>query len=328
MAVRKTNALIALIVLVVSVIFFGTLFRNLRESELRSLQLKEAPVAGNQFGISFRIVSINPATSEMTARVSFLVTGSLAKDPITPATDLKLILNGIRGQQEFIFPRGKRMNSVMEVFAVDGNSNHYPFDRYISSIRIMVTKRVPSRGSPVPAGKETSNAPFHDEQGESFLGAQEGEPLPIASSITASIPGLKFEGERVERINQGIEGFNLTVRRADNVIVVSVLIMALMMSLALSVLLMSFSAVTSHREIELLPLSLCISLLFGLPALRNAQPAVPSLGVLGDYVSFIWAEMIVSVSAVMIIWTWMIRRRHSATTIADRQEKDQHGTRS
>jgi len=43
---------------------------------------------------------------------------------------------------------------------------------------------------------------------------------------------------------------------------------------------------------EMIP-SLSISLIFGLPALRNTQPGVPPLGVISDYVSFIRAESIV-----------------------------------
>ena len=131
------------------------------------------------------------------------------------------------------------------------------------------------------------------------------------SSINASVPGLKFDGQSVERPDNGLEGFKLSVRRADNVIIVSILIMVLMMSLAMSVLLMSFHALTSTERIELLPLSLCVTLLFGLPALRNTQPAVPPLGVLGDYLSFVWAELIVAVSAVILIWTWLLRQRRN-----------------
>ncbi len=130
--------------------------------------------------------------------------------------------------------------------------------------------------------------------------------------LLCRFPGVMFEGESVQRSNEGIEGFNLALRRADQVIAVSVLTMVLMLSLALSILLMSLRALTSEDKIELLPLSLCVSLLFGLPALRNAQPAVPPLGVLGDYISFIWAEMLVAVSAIMIIWTWLIRQRRPA----------------
>jgi Domain of unknown function (DUF4436) len=115
----------------------------------------------------------------------------------------------------------------------------------------------------------------------------------------------------MERPGKGLEGFKLFVRRADNVIIVSILIMELMMSLAMSVLLMSFRALGSGETIELLPLSLCVTLLFGLPALRNTRPAVPPLGVLGDYVSFVWAELLVAVSAVIFIWTWLLRQRRT-----------------
>jgi hypothetical protein len=59
--------------------------------------------------------------------------------------------------------------------------------------------------------------------------------------------------------------------------------------------------------LDLLPLSLSITLIFGLPALRNAQPDVPPLGALGNYFSFIWAELIVAASAVITIWIWLVR---------------------
>jgi Domain of unknown function (DUF4436) len=65
----------------------------------------------------------------------------------------------------------------------------------------------------------------------------------------------------------------------------------------------------SRNEINLIPLSLCVALIFGLPALRNIQPGVPGVGVLSDYISFIWAEFIVSTSAIALAWTWIIRSR-------------------
>jgi Domain of unknown function (DUF4436) len=70
-----------------------------------------------------------------------------------------------------------------------------------------------------------------------------------------------------------------------------------------------FKAMTAGSEVDLVPLSISITLIFGLPAIRNAQPGVPPVGVLGDYISFIWAEIIVGVSAVIIIWTWLLRSR-------------------
>ena len=295
-------------VLSIAVIYTATLIRNSHESQRRSLQLKEEPATGNRIDISFQVIAIESASSEMTTRVTFRLSGDVAKDPVTPSEDLKFFVNGILGPQEIEFPQGKRINPVIVVFALDGNVNHYPFDRYSSSIRSMVTKGVHRiRGA---VEQSAPNPALAEEPTDDFVAEtpQEGVPLAISSSISASIPGFKFDGARAERTEKGVAGFNLAIRRADNVIVFSVLIMILMMSLALSVLLMCLSALASSEKLELLPLSLCVSLLFGLPALRNAQPAVPPLGVFGDYVSFIWAETIVAISAVMMIWNWMIRR--------------------
>jgi hypothetical protein len=84
--------------------------------------------------------------------------------------------------------------------------------------------------------------------------------------------------------------------------------MILMGGLAISLLAMVSQAI-SGPKLDLVPLSICISLIFGLPALRNVQPGVPPVGAFGDYVSFIWAELVVGVSAILIIWTWVLHSR-------------------
>jgi hypothetical protein len=63
------------------------------------------------------------------------------------------------------------------------------------------------------------------------------------------------------------------------------------------------------QKTDLLPLSVSISLILGLPALRNIQPGVPSAGAIVDYVAFSSAELIVAASAVIIVWTWLLRSR-------------------
>lgn len=313
MASHRKRLQIGLIVLIV-VFYLAVLLRNLHESERRSLQLTETPVAGDHVSVSLRVVSVNTGSSEMTARVSFRLDGDLAKDPVTPAIDLQLFLNDIRGRQSIEFPRGRRIEPIQAVFSLDGNVNQYPFDRYDIAIRIMAAKRSHTAPPTQPlTGNAGENAvsPSETESNLFVAAPRQSELLPIVSSIAASIPGVKFEGQRVERPGLGAEGFNLVVRRADQVIVVSILIMVLMMSLAMSVLLMALQTLASNEKIDLLPLTLSISLLFGLPALRNAQPAVPPLGAFGDYLSFIWAEQLVAVGAVILMWTWLLRRHRA-----------------
>jgi hypothetical protein len=79
-----------------------------------------------------------------------------------------------------------------------------------------------------------------------------------------------------------------------------------MSGLAMSLLGMVFKAAATGSKVDLVPLSISLSLIFGLPALRNVQPGVPPVGAFGDYVAFIWAEVIVGLSAVIIIWMWLL----------------------
>ena len=111
-------------------------------------------------------------------------------------------------------------------------------------------------------------------------------------------------------------GVRLNLRRADSVMLVSILVMTLMMCLAMSVLLMAVRAITSDEISNLLTLPWSITLIFGLPALRNVQPGVPPLGAVGDFFSFLWAEIIVAASAVIVIWAWLMRSRPSHSEAA------------
>src|SRR5260370_8721772 len=106
----------------------------------------------------------------------------------------------------------------------------------------------------------------------------------------------------------------IAMRRANNVITVSIIVMAIMFVLAISIVGMVLHVNASPGEMNLLPLSLCVTLIFGLPALRSIQPGVPGVGILSDSMSFIWAEMMVSISAIALSWPWLIRSRNTENT--------------
>jgi hypothetical protein len=97
------------------------------------------------------------------------------------------------------------------------------------------------------------------------------------------------------------------MRRPDNLIAVSIVVMCMMTGLAIGTLAMALKAINSPKKFDVLPLSLSISLIFGLPALRNIQPNVPPVGVLGDYFSFLWSELSVAAAAIIAALIWVVR---------------------
>jgi Domain of unknown function (DUF4436) len=219
----------------------------------------------------------------------------------------------VRGQQEFDFLKGKRINRIEGVFPLDGNLTKYPFDRYESTIWLLMS--TPTAANKAQASKAHENQPEEAPHAEQLVvGAvalQRSTPLHLSFAVSADIPGIKFGGRVTRNESTQLTGIDLNLRRAGDLIAVSILINAMITGLAISVLGMVLRVTTSSGESDLIPLSMAISLIFGLPALRNVQPGVPPVGAFSDYVAFIWAELIVAVCAVITVWHWLLRAPQS-----------------
>ena len=299
-----------LIFLLVLAFYSAVVFRGLTESTRRSLLLRDETDAADRVSISIVVTNANPATHELTAQVSFRLSGNIAKDEVTPAVDLHLLLNNFRGEQEFDFAKDKRMNRIEAVFPINGDLNKYPLDRYDTTVRLLMT--TPARNAPAEVPKIPASIIQHthptDELAVSPTALLQNAPVAVSISLSASVPGIRFEGNVSRGSSQEPTGIVLHLTRATNVIALSFFVMLMMTALSLSLLAMAIRARTAEKT-DLLPLSVSITLIFGLPALRNIQPGIPPVGALVDYVTFIWAELIVAASAVIIMWTWLLRTR-------------------
>jgi len=298
-----------LIIIFVLAVYGVVLRRGLTESTRRSLQLQDETAAADRVFISMVVTNASPAIQELTAELRFRVAGSIAHDDITPAVDLKLLVNNFRGPQEFDFPKGKRMNRIVAVFPLNGDLNRYPFDSYEAAMRFLMTtpaRNVQPQAPTAPAGSTPEITHHIDELEVSSTELQRNTPVALSVSMSASIPGVRFKGNVSRGTTQEPTGIDLNLTRATNVIAISVIVNLMMIALSMSLLAMVLRATTGGKKADLLPLSVSISLIFGLPALRNIQPGIPPVGAFVDYTTFIWAELIVAASAVIIIWTWLL----------------------
>jgi hypothetical protein len=300
-----------LIILLILAVYAAVVLRGLTESTRRSLLLRDETEAADRVYISIVTTNANPATHELTAQVSFRLAGKIARDEVTPAVDLHLLINNFRGEQEFDFPKDKRMNRIEVVFPLNGDLNKYPLDRYDTTLRLLMTtpaRNVRPESPSIPANITQHTHPT-DELAVSPTALLQNAPVALSISLTASVPGIRFKGNVSRGSNQEPTGIELHLTRANNVIAVSLIVVLMMTALSMSLLAMAMRAISTPEKADLLPLSVSISLIFGLPALRNIQPGVPPVGALVDYVTFIWAELIVAASAVIIVWTWLLRTR-------------------
>ena len=49
------------------------------------------------------------------------------------------------------------------------------------------------------------------------------------------------------------------------------------------------------------------ALLFAFATVRNAQPGTPPIGTYSDFISFFWAEVIIALCLVVLVFTWLLR---------------------
>ena len=291
-------------------VYTTVLVRGSTESTRRVLHLNEEAPARDRVGVSVLVTDVNPAARELIAQLTFRLAGDIARDEVTPAEDLKLLINNMRGEQEFDFPQGKRMNPIEAVFPLNGDLNKYPFDRYETTMWILMT--APAVVSKPIVARVPDDQPQESSQADQLaVGAtlQRNTAIPLSVSVSAAIRGIKFRGSVTRNQSTQVVGVNVDSRHADNLIAVSLLINAMMAALAVSVLAMVLHVRVGNTDSDLIPLSTSITLIFGLPALRSVQPGVPPIGAFSDYVIFIWAELIVAVSAVVTVWHWLLRTR-------------------
>ena len=311
-------------------LYVGVLFYNLHESDRRSLKLNQNGQVADGVHVMVEVVSVDVARKQVKVHMQMRLSGSVAKDEFTPAVNLRFLTNTVQGQQRYEFPRGERLIPIEGEFALAGEQNMYPFDKYEATFAFLATKPGQvSKPLPLPAvtkprhkGKENKinneiDALAIQDNSEKLVGASElakYTPVPISLDMKASIPGFKFTAESVRSDTKEVTLIQLDLQRAQNVIVASLGIQLMMLMLALSMLAMVTFGTIHGKESALIPLSISATLIFGLPALRDTQPGIPPLGAFSDYVSYLWAESIVVMCTIISIWTWISRHRPKKTS--------------
>lgn len=299
----------AMVLLGIAALYLFSLWSSQTEEGRRAITLTETASSEDYVQLDIRITGIDPVKALLYERIRLIPRGKLAIDRNRPAEDLTLLLNSVAGQQTIHFPKGERIEPIDAAVNLVGDNNKYPFDIYRADLDVLVSQKVARAPAGVPfVGPDVLSDPI--EPGGLVVSAGDLEqsiPLPVLERVNASIPQFKFNGSITHDDVEKVTRTQIAARRANNVIFSSLVIMVTMMGLAISITAMAIKATRPGVQFDLLPLSLSISLIFGLPALRNTQPGVPGVGVLGDYVSFIWASLLVSLSAIALAWAWIFK---------------------
>lgn len=182
-------------------------------------------------------------------------------------------------------------NFLTSTYQVDdaGSQFLYPFDTHQARIRLFVTR----------------------QEGVS----PEGSPLLVRQPFSFSSHVPTFEGYDVgitptEQNSPTLLDLTIELRRTLPIRCYSVFIAVLMLLISISVFRMALKRMKSSGAPEMSEMAFCAALLFAFPAIRNAQPFAPPMGVLSDYLGFFWAESIVAITLLIKLNMWLCRKTH------------------
>lgn len=306
----------ALSAVVLAAIYFASLAFSLTEADRRSVALETKPMGPDNIHVEIEVVGVDLMRSELTTRISFQLAGKLAEDKLIPAADLRLVVNGVRGQQQFDFTKGQRIDPIEVIFPIEGNANMYPFDHHKANLWLFLTLRKPAQAMALPKpDSPIGNVPEELARSPSLpistTSIEQAVQADTETRFSASIPGVSFQGTLPAQGAQnlkGLTGFEVHMNRSLGVVFISVTSMVMMGALGIALVLMVLRIVARGRHIASFHIPMAVSLIFGLPALRNMQPGIPPVGTTADAIVFMWAEIAAAGSAVALVIHWLLRR--------------------
>ncbi|KAG0234415.1 hypothetical protein BGW42_006625 [Actinomortierella wolfii] len=136
----------------------------------------------------------------------------------------------------------------------------YPFDRYVSYFEILIHKE-----------KEKLHK------------------IPVSFTFLAMLQTVEFVPVlHLDPTDTYKIAMQITTNRSSTTIGFSVFIVVIMWALSISIGIITIQVVRKHRESDEHILTLGITTLFALPALRETQPGIPAIGCAADVLGFYW----------------------------------------
>lgn len=277
---KKTVAIVIVVLVVFAALFVCMLLMYQTESQAVVTEFKQDSA---QVTISARTYSVDPVKGETAMRLQFDPSDDLLTDGVL-SKDIVLDFNSASGKSTITFKKGERMSPQDITLDTYGNVGAYPFDTHEAIPYFMLYSSGQAEGSDTP----------------------EYAPVPFSIDYSSTAPGYKVDATEQEGKEAGFLPMDLMISRSASASVFAIFIMALEWLLAFSAAAVLY--IWLHgRKIEVSMFGWMGALLFALVPLRNAMPAVPPIGVLSDFISFFWAEIIVAVGLVIGVLTWLKR---------------------
>ena len=248
----------------------------------------------NILNVKINLLSFNPTVGDMDVRLEMFIPNQLISKNYSPKFDIYLVDLFAEGDSVFKLSSEKKFSIYDAIMPTKyrvhdaGTQFLYPFDvhhtkiAFFSEINILPNHKLP------PVLKR----------------------IPIRYDCAlCSFEGFDIKISHAKDFNQNFVSLNLDIHRSTAVIIFSVCITLAMWVIGAAVIILTRRIVKSNVVPDMGVLGFTSGLLFALPTVRSLQPMVPPMGVLIDYLGFLWVEFLVVISLTIIIMCWANRTK-------------------
>ncbi|KAJ1954610.1 hypothetical protein IWQ62_005718, partial [Dispira parvispora] len=203
------------------------------------------------------------------------------------------------GFQNVEYPKGKKMQAVDISVPILGYPRLFPFDTYGADFEVSLS---------AAAGNNTD---------------VEAENIPVRLVVYGEAQSLTIKSKlNVYRDYPNMIVVDVQVQRASTTLIFCIFLMLVMWGLALTMVLLSFQILVERRQVAPNLTIIGVTMMFALPALRNSQPGVPTLGCASDILTFFWCLFMIAVTAIVNILSLVLRWKYRpASTLTSSETK-------
>jgi hypothetical protein len=227
-------------------------------------------------------MQIDPFNASLNVKISVIPDPSLpeAADAIV---DRDFVLKIRRGKQvEHVDVKANRtMPEVTYEFDLDdGDIRAYPLDRYLSDLTLTAEATGPDGSR---------------------------QPLALQATVWPALIGYNVKVRRLEEPKVGGLRLQFDLRRTGAASFFGLAIYGAMIVMAMCALIIGSLVFLGIRKVEVSLAGVLGAIIFALPALRNALPGSPPLGVRADVLIFFWAELAAIIALCLVVTSWVHR---------------------
>ncbi len=280
LSVRTWRVLVIAVLVLASAIGYGLVLARFDVTAEPEEQQFGAPASEARFRLYLQPVAIDAVNETMQVRISVLPPHSGSNAPASVADrDLTLVIYRGSGAEQVSVRSNQSFPEVSLSFDLEGGTiRNYPVDEYTSIVHLACME----------PGQDRASA-----------------AVPTEITAWEGILGYTVQGKETAPDRAGEVVLRFTVRRTGAVAFFGLAVYIAMVVLALCGITLGTLVFVGYRKVEVTLVGALGAIVFALPALRNALPGAPPLGIRADVMVFFWAELGAVLALFLFVTAWV-----------------------